>query len=55
MRVYGPMEDVPTEVNGSNIILEMLTNQEINFYQKLVEDKLISGAKPENRTIALPV
>lgn len=27
MRVYDPMEDVLTEVNDSNIILETLTNQ----------------------------
>ncbi|KAI9365188.1 hypothetical protein BD770DRAFT_336835, partial [Pilaira anomala] len=52
MRVCDPMEDVLTEVNDSNIILETLTNQKTYFDQKPLEklvvvDKLTSGVKSE--------
>ncbi|KAI7864045.1 hypothetical protein BDF14DRAFT_1838257 [Spinellus fusiger] len=41
MRAYDPMEDVLTQFNDSNIILEMLTNQKTYFDQKLLEKLIV--------------
>ncbi|KAG1140518.1 hypothetical protein G6F37_009010 [Rhizopus arrhizus] len=45
MRVYDPMEDVLTEVNDSNIILETLTNQKTYFDQKPLEKLVVDKPK----------
>ncbi|KAG1092608.1 hypothetical protein G6F42_019158 [Rhizopus arrhizus] len=59
MKVDDPMEDVLTEVNDPNIVLETLTNQKTYFDQKplekLVVDKVTNGVKSEKRTTTVSV
>ncbi|KAG1441614.1 hypothetical protein G6F56_011398 [Rhizopus delemar] len=59
MKVDDPVEDVLTEVNDPNIVLETLTNQKTYFDQKplekLVVDKVTNGVKSEKRTTTVSV